>query len=65
MELTYTQELLMNGLDLFGVEKDAIVLILTALQKEKQMEELMQYMVNNRTATQEQILLKMVEISEK
>jgi len=63
MELTSKQRLLLNGLDLFGVDKDAMVLILTALQEDTQMDELMTYMTHNPKATEEDLLEKTAEIN--
>ena len=65
MELTNKQRLLLNGLDLFKVEKEAMVLILTALQEEEQMDELMKYMTENPKATQEELLEVTAEIKGK
>ena len=62
MELTSTQKLLMNGLELFGVEKEAMIGILISLQKEEEMRELMNYMAENQQANQEDILEQMVRI---
>ncbi|MBO4212910.1 MAG: hypothetical protein J5894_02230 [Clostridia bacterium] len=62
MELTSTQKLLMNGLELFGVEKDAMIVILISLQEEEKMRELMNYMAENQQANQEDILEQMVRI---
>ena len=65
MELTSTQRLLLNGLDLFKVEKEAMIIILTALQKENQMNELMEYMAKNPEAHQEDILYKTAQIKKR
>lgn len=62
MELTKKQQLLLNGLELFKVEQEAIIGIMVTLQDEKQMDMLMNYMANNQKATQEEILIKTVEI---
>ena len=62
MELTEKQKLLLNGLELFKVEQEAKIGIMIALQDEKQMDMLMNYMANNQKATQEEILIKTVEI---
>ncbi len=62
MKLTRKQHLLLNGLALFNVEQKAIIGIMIALQDEKQMDLLMNYMAKNHKATQEEILLKTVEI---
>jgi hypothetical protein len=63
MVLSKQQKLLINGLELFGVEKGAIVGIMVSLQKPEQMEKLMEYMANNPTMTQEDILGKTAEIA--
>ena len=65
MALTKTQQLLLNGLQIFKVEKDSIMTVMLALQKEKQMMELMRVMAKNPTMTEEEILLKTVEISKR
>jgi hypothetical protein len=58
MGLTETQQLLLNGLELFKVEEEAIIGIMITLQNENQMDMLMNYMAENQKATQEDILLK-------
>jgi hypothetical protein len=63
MVLSKQQKLLINGLELFGVEKGAIVGIMVALQKPEQMEKLMEYMADNPTMPQEDILEKTSEIA--
>ena len=63
MALTETQGLLLNGLELYKVEKGAIIGIMIMLQKEDQMNELMHYMASNPEMTQEEILEKAVEIA--
>ena len=62
MELTKTQKLLLNGLQLFGVERGAIIGIMVALQEEDEMYELMYFMADNPEATQEDILYKTAQI---
>lgn len=62
MELTEKQKLLLNGLELFKVEQEAIIGIMVALQDEKRMDMLMNYMAKNQKTTQEEILIKTVEI---
>ena len=57
-----TPKLLVRGLMIFGVEKDAIVGISAALQTEEQQYKLMDWMVENRGATVSDILEKTVEI---
>ena len=65
MALTEKQQLLLNGLELFKVEQEAIIGIMVALQDEKEMDMLMDYMAKNQKATQEEILLKTAEIQRK
>ena len=57
-----TLKLLVRGLMIFGVEKDAIVGISAALQTEEQQYKLMDWMAENRGATVSDILEKTVEI---
>ncbi len=65
MALTEKQQLLLNGLELFKVEQEAIIGIMIALQSEKQIDMLMNYMVKNPSATQEEILIKTAEINKR
>ena len=63
MELTETEQLLIDGLTLFKVDKDMIVGIILMLQdNEEGMEELMRYMADNRP-TPNEISLKALEIA--
>ena len=64
MEKTESLKLLIRGLRIFGVEKDAIVGIASGLQTEEEQYELMDWMAEHRGATQEDILEKFVEILE-
>ena len=60
--LSQTQELLLDGLRAFGVEKDLIIGIMIMLPKEDQQYELMYWMANHAEAKPEDILLKATEI---
>ena len=62
MELTEAQKHLINGLLLFGVEKDAIVGIASALTKPEQQDEMMEWMCNHRGATTPEILKEVANI---
>lgn len=63
MALTKTQELLLDGLRIFKVQKDSIVAVMLALKTESQMMKLMEIMARNPRMTEEEILLKTVQIS--
>lgn len=63
MALTKTQELLLDGLKIFKVQKDSIVAVMLALKTESQMMKLMEIMARNPRMTEEEILLKTVQIS--
>ena len=65
MALTEKQQLLLNGLELFKVEQEAIIGIMITLQQPEEMDMLMDYMMKNQKATQEEILLKTVEIKQR
>lgn len=58
MELNDTQKLLLGGLNYFKVEREAMILILVALQEEDEMYELLYFLADNPEATQEDILYK-------
>lgn len=60
--LTQTQELLLDGLRAFGVEKDLIIGIMVMLTEEDQQEQLMEWMANHETAKPDMILQKATEI---
>lgn len=62
MELTGSQKLLINGLDLFGVEMDEMLGIMLALKSEAQQWELMKWMADNQTATPSDIVGKTMDI---
>ena len=63
MELTETQKLLIRCLLLFGVEKDAIVGIISALETPEQVDGMMEWLCENRNATTSDILRRVVELS--
>ena len=65
MELSETQKLLINGLKLFKMEKEEIIIIMILLQEEDQMNSLMHFMINHREANQEDILEEAVNIAAK
>ena len=65
MELTMAQKHLIAGLRLFGVEKDAIVGILSALPQPKQQDEMMEWMCEHEGASTAEILKKVAEIYSK
>lgn len=60
--LTQTQELLLDGLRAFGVEKDLIIGIMVMLTEEDQQEQLMEWMANHEAAKPDMILQKATEI---
>ena len=62
MELTNAQKHLICGLLIFGVEKDAIFGIVSALPKPEQQDDLMEWMCNHREATTSQILKEVANI---
>ena len=64
MELTETQKLLIRCLLLFGVEKDAIVGMISALETPEQVDGMMEWLDEHRTATTSDILKKTVELTE-
>ena len=63
MALTWLQKHLIDGLRIFGVEKDAIVGIVLALPEPEQLEAMMEWMCEHEGATTAQILKKTAEIS--
>ena len=63
MKLTETQELLINGLRVFEVEKDLIIGIMLLLSKTEQQEEMMEWMAEHEGAKPETLLQIAVEIS--
>lgn len=65
MELTNIQKHLIVGLRIFGVEKDAIVGIVSAMETEKQQCSLMEWMSEKEGAKTPEILIKVAEISRK
>lgn len=65
MELTNIQKHLIVGLRIFGVEKDAIVGIVSAMETEEQQCALMEWMAENERAKTPEILKKVAEISQK
>ena len=62
MELTTAQKHLIDGLIIFGVEEDAIVGIVSALEKPEQQDELMEWMCEHEGAKTPEILRKTAEI---
>ena len=60
--LTQTQELLIDGLRAFGVEKDLIIGIMIMLTEEDQQEQLMEWMADHEKAKPEEILQRATEI---
>ncbi len=63
MALTETDKDLINGLVMFGVEEKAIIGILSGLKTQDMREQMIDYLLNNREATQSDILLQLVEIT--
>ena len=61
--LTQTQELLLDGLRAFGVEKDLIIGIMIMLTEEEQQEQLMEWMADHEEAMPETILQKATDIA--
>lgn len=62
MELTQTEKDLIDGLILFGVEKDEAIGILLFLRHEYLQSLLIDYMVENQDATPQDILTKVREL---
>ena len=62
MALTQAQKHLIAGLKLFGVEKDAIVGIVSTLKKPAQQDAMMEWMCEHEGATTADILKKTAEL---
>lgn len=62
MALTPAQKHLIDGLHIFGVEKDAILCIVLALETPEQQDAMMEWMCEHRDATTEDFLKKTVEL---
>ena len=62
MALTQAQKHLIAGLRLFGVEKDAIVGIVSALPQPEQLDAMMEWMSEHEGTTTAQILRKTAEL---
>lgn len=62
MILTETQDILLDGLIAFGVEKDLIIGIMLMLNDESKQYRLMEWLADNPGATSENILDKALEI---
>ena len=65
MELSEAQKHLILGLRIFGVEKDAIYGIVSALSEPEQQDEMMEWMCDHRNATTAQILKEVANIVNK
>ena len=62
MALTEAQKHLIVGLRIFGVERDAIIGIVSALQKPEQQDAMMEWMCEHEGATTSEILRKTAEL---
>ena len=62
MALTEEQDILIQGLIEFGVEKEAIPFLVAGLKEPKLTEAMIDYLLDNPKATREDILLKVVEL---
>lgn len=62
MELTEEQIQLGSGLIAFGIEKEAVPYLIAGLREPQLTEAMIDYLVDNPTATREDILLKVVEL---
>ncbi len=62
MALTNAQKHLIDGLRIFGVEMDAIIGIVCALEKPEQQDEMMEWMSEHEGATTAEILKKTAKI---
>ena len=62
MALTEVQKTLIQGLVEYGVGKEAIPGIILSLKTEEKQWEMIDYLLDNRQATQTDILMKLVEI---
>lgn len=65
MALTNAQKHLIDGLRIFGVEMDAIIGIVCALEKPEQQRAMMEWMCDHEGATTAEILKKTAEIVNK
>ena len=62
MELTKAQKHLIDGLKIFGVEKDAIIGIMLTLEKPEQQDAMMEWMCKHKGASTSDILGKTAEL---
>ena len=62
MELTWAQKHLIAGLNLFGVEKDAIIGIMLVLKETEQQYAMMEWMSEHEGASTSEILKKTAEL---
>ena len=63
MALTEAQKHLICGLNIFGVEKDAIAGIVSALKTPAMQDEMMEWMCKHKGATVSEILRKTAELA--
>ena len=63
-EITEMQKRLITWLVAFGVQKDTVTAILLMLPEDKQIYKLMEWLADNREATETQIFHKAVKIME-
>ena len=63
MQLTEAQKHLIRGLLIFGVEKDAIVGIVSILKEPEQQDAMMEWMSEHEGATTSEILRKTAELA--
>ena len=62
MHLTHTEELLIDGLKLFGVNGETIIGIMMFLNTEELQNQMIDYLMDNSKATEQDILLEMKRI---
>lgn len=56
MALTETEKLLLDGLMVFGLDKEDILIVMALLETEEQQDQMIEFLVNHRSATQQDIL---------
>ena len=65
MAMTNTEAMLIDGLKLFGLTKEEIVVTLLSLNTEEKQNQLIDFLVNHRSATTQEVLRKSRKIATK
>ena len=65
IQLSKAQEMLIECLQFLKISKDAIIGVMMMIPEDEQIAEMASYLLENRQATENDILEKAVEISEK